>query len=289
MLQHRIFRHKGLRPFHLSLFTVPAFLVLPARCRPRPAHIADNSFLVEEAYNQESGVVQHVSTFSRPDGGGAWDFAFTQEWPFRGMRHQLSYTVPVAPRRRQRHRARRHPAQLPLPAGRRRRDPAPRGPPAHGHPAHRQRGRGTRHRLRRPPDQSAGELRAERRARGPRERRSHPRERVGRRGRQSRRQRHLAGSSLGEPHGGDGVGERAGGRRPPQSRRPLGLRFRQRASDRPRRGLHLRARRRAPRTVSSSISASSTRSGASRCHPERSHGARSYCPSCRFVSFAPSW
>ena len=33
--------------------------------------IADNSFLIEEAYNQEAGVVQHISTFSRPDGGGS--------------------------------------------------------------------------------------------------------------------------------------------------------------------------------------------------------------------------
>jgi hypothetical protein len=57
--------------------------------------IADNSFLIEEAYNQEAGVVQHISTFSRPDGGGAWDYAFTQEWPLGGMTHQLSYTLPV--------------------------------------------------------------------------------------------------------------------------------------------------------------------------------------------------
>jgi hypothetical protein len=57
--------------------------------------IADNSFLIEEAYNQEPGVVQHISTFSRPDGGGAWAYTFTQEWPFRGMKRQLSYTIPV--------------------------------------------------------------------------------------------------------------------------------------------------------------------------------------------------
>lgn len=60
-----------------------------------PAPIADNSFLIEEAYNQESGVVQHISTFSRPDGGGGWAYSFTQEWPFRGSTHQLSYGVPV--------------------------------------------------------------------------------------------------------------------------------------------------------------------------------------------------
>jgi len=60
-----------------------------------PSPIADNSFLIEEAYNQEAGVVQHISTFTRPNGGGAWAYSFTQEWPFRGSTHQLSYTVPV--------------------------------------------------------------------------------------------------------------------------------------------------------------------------------------------------
>lgn len=57
--------------------------------------IRDNSFLVEEAYNQERGVVQHISTFSR-SGQGDWLYAFTQEWPLGGIRHQLSYTVPVS-------------------------------------------------------------------------------------------------------------------------------------------------------------------------------------------------
>lgn len=60
------------------------------------APIADNSFLIEEAYNQEAGVVQHISTFARADGGKAWDYSFTQEWPLGGMRHQMSYTIPVA-------------------------------------------------------------------------------------------------------------------------------------------------------------------------------------------------
>ena len=60
------------------------------------APIRDNSFLVEEAYNQPLGVVQHISTFARPERGGAWLYTFTQEWPVRGQRHQLSYTVPIA-------------------------------------------------------------------------------------------------------------------------------------------------------------------------------------------------
>lgn len=77
-----------------AAWLVAAAAPLPAQDEA-PAPIADNSFLIEEAYNQERGVVQHISTFARPDGGGAWAYSFTQEWPFRGMRHQLSYTVPV--------------------------------------------------------------------------------------------------------------------------------------------------------------------------------------------------
>ncbi|MEA2725509.1 MAG: hypothetical protein QOH59_3280 [Gemmatimonadales bacterium] len=59
------------------------------------AQIQDNSFLIEEAYNQERGVVQHIGTFQRSDGGD-WELGFTQEWPLGGIRHQLSYTIPVA-------------------------------------------------------------------------------------------------------------------------------------------------------------------------------------------------
>lgn len=54
--------------------------------------IQDNSFLLEEAYNQEAGVVQHISFFSR-GGDRSWQYAFTQEWPVGGQRHQFSYTL----------------------------------------------------------------------------------------------------------------------------------------------------------------------------------------------------
>jgi hypothetical protein len=60
-----------------------------------PAAIEDNSFLIEEAYNQEAGVVQHISTFARQRGTRAWAYNFTQEWPLFSQRHQLSYTVPI--------------------------------------------------------------------------------------------------------------------------------------------------------------------------------------------------
>jgi hypothetical protein len=62
--------------------------------------IMDNSFFIEEAYNQEPGVVQHIltSAWGRDRAGGAdstrWSFAFTQEWPVFGRAHQWSYTIP---------------------------------------------------------------------------------------------------------------------------------------------------------------------------------------------------
>ena len=58
--------------------------------------IQDNSFLIEEAYNQDPHVVQHISTFSHLTRGGDWAYSFTQEWPAPNLRHQLSYTIPIA-------------------------------------------------------------------------------------------------------------------------------------------------------------------------------------------------
>ena len=58
------------------------------------APISDNSFLVEEAYNQETGVVQHIGTYRR-DRNGNYLATFTQEWPAPSQRDQLSYTVPL--------------------------------------------------------------------------------------------------------------------------------------------------------------------------------------------------
>jgi len=73
-----------------------AVLFASAMRAQQPAEpIKDNSFLIEEAYNQDAGVVQHINTFARPTTGNAWAYTFTQEWPVRGMRNQLSYVVPV--------------------------------------------------------------------------------------------------------------------------------------------------------------------------------------------------
>ncbi len=62
---------------------------------PAPAPIADNSFLIEEAYNQEAGVVQHINTFYWDWDNEVWDYSFTQEWPVFSQAHQFSYTIPV--------------------------------------------------------------------------------------------------------------------------------------------------------------------------------------------------
>ena len=58
--------------------------------------IEDNSFLIEEAYNQEPGVVQHIfmATFNNDSRRRGWTFNFTQEWPVFSQDHQFSYSVP---------------------------------------------------------------------------------------------------------------------------------------------------------------------------------------------------
>lgn len=68
--------------------------VNPTRISSYPP-IQDNSFLVEEAYNQEAGIVQHISIFQIARGTSDFDAAFTQEWPVGSIRHQLSYDIPV--------------------------------------------------------------------------------------------------------------------------------------------------------------------------------------------------
>lgn len=79
----------------LKRLTLGALMVAGAPSAPGQAPIADNSFLIEEAYNQEPGVVQHISAFLRPWDGATWAYSFTQEWPLFGQRSQLSFTVPV--------------------------------------------------------------------------------------------------------------------------------------------------------------------------------------------------
>src|SRR5215217_4410843 len=78
----------------LLLLGVPVFACAGPPSAPAPKPIQDNSFLIEEAYNQERGVVQHINTFQRFHSGD-WVYTFTQEWPVPDQQHQLSFTLPV--------------------------------------------------------------------------------------------------------------------------------------------------------------------------------------------------
>lgn len=57
--------------------------------------VQDNSFLLEEGYNQEPGIVQHINLLLHDPDANAWAYLFTQEWPVRSMKHQLSYAIPL--------------------------------------------------------------------------------------------------------------------------------------------------------------------------------------------------
>lgn len=74
---------------------VTAALLLPIAAAAQSeggGAIQDNSYFIEEAYNQEDGVVQHIANLLYDDGDN-WLFSFTQEWPLTGLEHQLSYTL----------------------------------------------------------------------------------------------------------------------------------------------------------------------------------------------------
>jgi len=77
-----------------------AYLLLPQSpliaSEPLAKGIQDNSFFIEEAYNQEPGVVQHILNVPIDFTNGSREIApsFTQEWPVFSQTHQFSYTIP---------------------------------------------------------------------------------------------------------------------------------------------------------------------------------------------------
>jgi len=56
--------------------------------------IEDNSFLIEEAYNQDTGIYQHIQ-YLRLNKNNDWEYNFTEEMPLSGRKHQLSFGVTV--------------------------------------------------------------------------------------------------------------------------------------------------------------------------------------------------
>jgi len=78
------------------LLLLPVLLLAQESVTTKPntsAPIQDNSFLVEEAYNQEDGVVQHISSYERLTNSRDWAYTQTDEWPLRTLKHQLSITL----------------------------------------------------------------------------------------------------------------------------------------------------------------------------------------------------
>src|SRR5882672_6784379 len=54
----------------------------------------DNSFLLEEAFNQPMGVIQHIVSYATNNiKKGNSNFNFTQEIPLTDLTHQLSYSL----------------------------------------------------------------------------------------------------------------------------------------------------------------------------------------------------
>jgi hypothetical protein len=78
------------------LVTSHASLITLFAAEPLAKGIQDNSFFVEEAYNQEPGVVQHIFNLPILFTGHEKDISpsFTQEWPIFTQTHQFSYTLP---------------------------------------------------------------------------------------------------------------------------------------------------------------------------------------------------
>ena len=77
----------------------PFFILLFAVCVPRASAqefseaIEDNSFLIEEAYNQDDRVVQHIFNGYYLSTTKDMMYTFTQEWPMGGQAHQISYSI----------------------------------------------------------------------------------------------------------------------------------------------------------------------------------------------------
>jgi hypothetical protein len=98
----RRFCHSGTPVWFCALVSLGGVVAAGESPRRPVAGIMDNSFLIEEAYNQEAGVVQHIFNglygFNKLTGPDAhrMDFSFTQEWPVFGQTHQFSYTLPYS-------------------------------------------------------------------------------------------------------------------------------------------------------------------------------------------------
>lgn len=79
-----------------TLVLIPLLVLLVSTLFAQQSGIQDNSFLIEESYNQEPAVVQEISLFSWSALTHSWVYTFTNEWPINGIKHQFSYTIAAA-------------------------------------------------------------------------------------------------------------------------------------------------------------------------------------------------
>lgn len=77
----------------LLISALPAWTQEPPAMQ-QPLSLRVNSFLVEEAFTQEVGVVEHIAAFHLSARSGSGEYSFTQEWPLFSARHQLSFVLP---------------------------------------------------------------------------------------------------------------------------------------------------------------------------------------------------
>lgn len=66
----------------------------PAAAEKNYRLLQSNGLLIEEAYHQETGEVQHTFRATR-ERNGLWTSAFSQEWPLWSEKHQLNLSMPV--------------------------------------------------------------------------------------------------------------------------------------------------------------------------------------------------
>lgn len=76
-----------------TLFAFQDSTSVKSEWRNEPMSIEDNSFLIEEAFNQSSGVIQY--TLINQLTNGSTNFNFECEFPLKRELHQLSFSIPA--------------------------------------------------------------------------------------------------------------------------------------------------------------------------------------------------
>lgn len=78
-----------------TIFVVVFGVISSAFAMAATEAVKDNSFFIEEAYNQDPGVVQFIQGWQQSDLSKDWNYTFTNEIPLGGQTHQFSYVIPV--------------------------------------------------------------------------------------------------------------------------------------------------------------------------------------------------